>query len=140
MKIITINELLNGPQNAIYSMILPQPTEEDDISDDVGEIFLKVYHDPNSELAVWTAACPFETSLLNLSGRGPRSMQELVDFLEDKTAMKSIPYDPVFSTESDWDETKRVLVYEDDDIDRMLMLLMDAFPEHAKRVINHLGL
>ncbi len=140
MKIITIEEFMQGPQYALYSMVLPQPKEEGYISDNVGEIFLKVDHNTDYGSAQWTAVAPFETSLLNLTGEDPEAMLGLVDFLEGKSETKSIPYDPSFGTEQDWDETKRVLVYEDDDIDRMLLILMDAFPEHARRVINHLGL
>lgn len=140
MKIITIAELMEGPQNALYSPVLPQPKEEGYISDAVGEIFLKVGHNTDYGRAQWTAAVPFETSLMNLGGKDPEDMRELVDFLEGRAETKSIPYDPSFGSEQDWDNTNRVMIYEDVDIERMLLILMDAFPEHAKRVINHLGL
>ncbi len=148
MKVVSVEEFVKGAETALYT-ILPKRKENDNtISDEVGTLSLKLSNDnfalcfntiKRSSDYRWTAVMPFGSSIGGLAGLETDDIFKSAEFLEGKSDVKSIDYEPAASSERDWNDVDKVLVMEDHDVENLLRMLLNAFPVHANRVINKLN-
>ena len=131
MKVIPLSEFVKDPKPAIYSHWKNQSPDANCIDVTVSELQLKM--ERLNDVAWWSFV-PWSNDLIALVGCDHNGQDKIVDYMTNRNV--SLKYDPALTRDDVMISSDQVLVFEDDDIDRLLHILIKAFPENAQRVLQ----
>ncbi len=131
MKVIPLSEFVKDTKPAIYSHWKKQDVDDKVIDVAVPELQLKM--ERLNDIAWWSFV-PWSNDLMHLAGSDHNNQMQVVDYMTNPEG--SLKYEPALSRDDIMISNDHVLVFEDEDIDRLLGILIKAFPENVLRVLN----